>query len=56
MLLDEPTTNLDAPGIAIVEQVIKDAAAAGVVVLATNDPRELQYGTLVLALDEVAGG
>ncbi len=56
LLLDEPTTNLDAPGIAIVEQVIKDAAAGGVVVLATNDPRESQYGTLVLALDEAAGG
>ena len=55
LLLDEPTTNLDPSGVAMVEQVIKDAAA-GVVVLATNDPRELQYGTLVLALDEVAGG
>ena len=56
LLLDEPTTNLDAPGIAIVERVIKDAAAGGVVVLATNDPRDAQYGTLVLALDEAAGG
>ena len=56
LLLDEPTTNLDAPGIALVEQVIKDAATRGIVVLATNDPRDVQYGDLVLALDEVASG
>ena len=56
LLLDEPTTNLDAPGIAIVERVIQDATARGVVVLATNDPRELRYGDLVLPLDEAAGG
>jgi heme exporter protein A len=56
LLLDEPTTNLDAAGIAIVDRIIRDAASSGIVILATNDPRELRYGELVLALDEAAHG
>lgn len=56
LLLDEPTTNLDMAGIAIVDRIIKDAAGDGIVILATNDPRESQYGELVLALDETGRG
>lgn len=56
LLLDEPTTNLDTAGIAIVDRIIKDAASDGIVILATNDPRELHYGQLVLALDEAGRG
>jgi heme exporter protein A len=56
LLLDEPTTNLDTAGIAVVEQIIERATANGIVVIATNDPRELHYGALVLALDEGDNG
>jgi heme exporter protein A len=56
LLLDEPTTNLDTAGIAIVDRIIKDAASDGIVILATNDPRELHYGEFVLALDEAGRG
>jgi heme exporter protein A len=56
LLLDEPTTNLDAAGIAIVDRIVENAAADGIVILATNDPRDLHYGELVLALDEASGG
>jgi heme exporter protein A len=51
LLLDEPTTNLDASGIAVVDRIVRQAADAGIVVIATNDPRDLHYGELVLALD-----
>jgi heme exporter protein A len=53
LLLDEPTTNLDAAGIALVDQVVADQREHGITVIATNDRRDWQYGTLQLALDEV---
>lgn len=56
LLLDEPTTNLDAAGIAVVDRIVKDAASDGIVILATNDLRDLQYGEYVLALDDAGGG
>ena len=51
LLLDEPTTNLDEAGIVLVGQVIEHMAADGIVVIATNDPRDLRWGDLELALD-----
>jgi heme exporter protein A len=56
LLLDEPTTNLDAEGMAIVDQIIKSAADGGIVILATNDSRDLHYGDYILALDGSGGG
>jgi heme exporter protein A len=53
LLLDEPTTNLDAAGIALVDQVVADQRERGITIIATNDRRDWQYGTLQLALDEV---
>lgn len=55
LLLDEPTTNLDAPGIALVDAIIRDAARDGIVVIATNDPRDFVYGELMLPLDAAPG-
>ncbi len=52
LLLDEPTTNLDAAGIALVDAVVAAQRGRGIVVVATNDRRDWQYGDLVLALDE----
>lgn len=53
LLLDEPTTNLDAAGIALVERVVTEQRQRGMTVIATNDPRDHRYGELMLALGEV---
>jgi len=50
LLLDEPTANLDASGAEAVAQVIAEQKREGVVVLATNDPRELAYGDKIVEL------
>ncbi len=52
LLLDEPGANLDEAGRAIVEEVIARQRRHGLVVLATNDPREVAYGDVVLRLGE----
>ncbi|HEX6289698.1 MAG TPA: ABC transporter ATP-binding protein [Herpetosiphonaceae bacterium] len=52
LLLDEPTTNLDAAGIALVDRVVAEQRARGITVIATNDRRDHRYGDLVLALGE----
>lgn len=43
LLLDEPATNLDAEGIKLVETVIRFYAQHALVVLATNDEREMEW-------------
>ncbi len=50
LLLDEPSSNLDEPGIAAVDSVISEWKQHGIVVLATNDASELRYGDRVLEL------
>ncbi|HMQ30528.1 MAG TPA: heme ABC exporter ATP-binding protein CcmA [Chloroflexaceae bacterium] len=50
LLLDEPTVTLDERGAAVVDAVIAEQRRHGLVVIATNDPRELRYGDLVLRL------
>jgi heme exporter protein A len=50
LLLDEPGSNLDEAGLAIVEAVIAGQREQGMTVLATNDPREVTYGDVVLHL------
>jgi heme exporter protein A len=52
LLLDEPTTNLDTAGIALVDQIVAEQRQRGIAVIATNDPRDRRYGTVALALDE----
>lgn len=53
LLLDEPTTNLDAAGVAMVDRVVAEQRMRGITVIATNDPRDRTYGDFVLALGEV---
>lgn len=53
LLLDEPTTNLDAAGIAVVDRVVQAQRRRGITVIATNDPRDRKYGEYELALDGV---
>jgi heme exporter protein A len=40
LLLDEPSANLDASGRALLEELLADQRARGIVLLATNDERE----------------
>jgi len=40
LLLDEPSSNLDEAGIEMVREVIGKYSAAGMVIIATNDPAE----------------
>ncbi len=50
LLLDEPTVTLDVRGAEVVDQVIARQRRDGIVVVATNDPRELRYADLLLEL------
>lgn len=50
LLLDEPTANLDEAGKSLVRACIERQRAGGILVVATNDREELQYGDRVLRL------
>jgi heme exporter protein A len=50
LLLDEPTVTLDERGAALVAELIAEQRRHGIVVIATNDPRERRYGNLILEL------
>jgi heme exporter protein A len=50
LLLDEPTANLDREGVQMVDAVIREYREGRVVVLATNEPRETEYGDRCLRL------
>ena len=50
LLLDEPTANLDASGVSMVEEVIAEQRRRGVLVLATNAPEEARHGDHCVAL------
>ena len=48
LLLDEPTANLDVDGIAIVESIVeaqRDRQGGGLIIVATNEPRELEWSS-----------
>jgi heme exporter protein A len=50
LLLDEPTVTLDERGAALFERIVAEQRQRGIVVIATNDPRELRFGDYVLRL------
>jgi len=53
LLLDEPTANLDVDGIAIVERIVEaqqNRAGGGLTVVATNEPREVEWSSLQIHL------
>jgi heme exporter protein A len=52
LLLDEPTTNLDSAGIAVVDRVVAEQRRRGITVIATNDQRDRRYGDWALSLGE----
>jgi len=52
LLLDEPTANLDIHGVAIVEQIVAEQKQrGGISIVATNEPRELEWGDSVARLE-----
>ncbi len=50
LVLDEPTSNLDEQGIAMVDGVIRRQREKGIVILATNEPREVSYADQTVSL------
>jgi len=50
LLLDEPTANLDEEGVRLVDEIIKSQKRDAIVVLATNERSELNYGEKTLQL------
>lgn len=50
LFLDEPTANLDEAGVAMVRACVSRQRASGILVVATNDHEELQFGDRVLRL------
>jgi heme exporter protein A len=50
LLLDEPTANLDTQGTAVVENVVEEQKERGLVVIATNEAREVAWGDAVVRL------
>lgn len=54
LLLDEPTANLDVSGVEIVERVIARQRArleGGLTLVATNEPREMDWGEVLIRLE-----
>ena len=51
LLLDEPTANLDVQGIALVKETVAAQKRRGMVVIATNEPREVEWGDVTLRID-----
>jgi len=50
LILDEPTSNLDEWGIAMVDGIIRRQRKKGIVIMATNEPREVSYADQTLSL------
>ena len=50
LVLDEPTSNLDEAGVALVDTIILRQREKGIVIMATNEPREVSYGDQTLSL------
>ena len=54
LLLDEPSSNLDASGIEIVESVLNQHREAGhIVLIATNAPHEMEWGDVHLQVAQL---
>ena len=51
LFLDEPTANLDSQGVEMAESVVHEQKQNGLVLIATNEPRELAWGDTVVRLN-----
>ena len=52
LLLDEPTTNLDAEGIALYQYLIKNFTANKLVIISSNDLQEYEFCDAVVAIGD----
>jgi len=52
LLLDEPTTNLDADGIALYQQLIQDHSSGRLVIVSSNDKEEYAFCREVIAVGQ----
>lgn len=52
LLLDEPTTNLDAEGIRLYRDLIKDHTNGRLVLVSSNDPQEYDFCDEVIAIGD----
>ncbi len=52
LLLDEPTTNLDAEGIALYQQLIKNHTSNKLVIISSNDQQEYNFCDEVIAIGD----
>ncbi|MBN2013038.1 heme ABC exporter ATP-binding protein CcmA [candidate division KSB1 bacterium] len=52
LLLDEPFSNLDTKGIAVVDEIIKKHRQRGMIIIASNEQREIAYADRILNLSE----
>lgn len=50
LLLDEPGSNLDEAGMEFIRETVREQAGDGIVIVATNDTRELGYGEPLVQL------
>ena len=57
LLLDEPSTNLDAAGKALVVEIIEEQLGRGTVITASNDPEEVdRFGQEIIRLGQGTAG
>jgi ABC-type multidrug transport system ATPase subunit len=52
LLLDEPTTNLDADGVALYHELIKNHTADKLVIVSSNDKQEYEFCEEVIGIGE----
>ena len=56
LFLDEPTSNLDRDGIALVREIVREQKNRGIVVIATNDQEDLQLCDSLVSVERPAAG
>jgi ABC-type multidrug transport system ATPase subunit len=55
VLLDEPTTNLDAPGIALYQELVSELTRERLVIVSSNDPVEYAFCKTVIDMKNLKG-
>jgi ABC-type multidrug transport system ATPase subunit len=53
LLLDEPTTNLDAPGIALYHELIREYGVERLVIVSSNDPQEYSFCQTIIDMKDL---
>ena len=53
VLLDEPTTNLDAPGVALYHELIREYCRERLVIVSSNDPFEYSFCKQIINMSEL---